>query len=198
MKKFTFLILAVLIFVPAVASGSSIDALALNQQGQLSVEQINGLTAAFDRRFLFIGFIALVFLLLSAPPIVGLWVTRKQKDFWFNFFLVILFVILLGVGVTTGVFAFKHYLNKKMVATGAQVSSASGILEKYIVKTGKFGEVRKFQHEINGEKYGVWPKNVLDGLSGGETVAVYYIELLDTGSLKTGAREKMIINFENF
>lgn len=196
MKTFLFLLLLALVFIPICSYAGSAGALPQNQEGRLSVEQVAELGGVFNRQFLLAGFLALIFAALAAAPIVGLCVLRRQKDPGMKSFIIFLSVIL---WVMAGVFfnlARKHFLNKKTVNSDAPVGAVNGIFEKYAVKTGKFGEVRKYQHEINGEQYSVWPDDLLKAAAGGGSIAAYYVELLDTDAFAVNKTKKMIVNYE--
>lgn len=154
------------------------------------------LAQSFNSQILFRSIFALIFFLLAIGHAASLLVLRRKNDPRFKFFLIVLFVVMLGAGLIFGISARRYYLNKNIVKGGAQISQTSGVLEKYSVRTGKFGEVKKYEYNIGGEKYDVWPRELLAEAASGDAVLVYYIELWDENSFGINKKKRTIINYE--
>ncbi|MEK7512454.1 MAG: hypothetical protein AAB575_05600 [Patescibacteria group bacterium] len=197
MKKLAILFLAILLLAPAIVGAGS-DTLKLNQQGQLSAEQLDELAGFFNRQFLWVGFCTLFFLVLFCSAIVILWKKRGMKNLKLKIFIVFQLIVLAGL-VTSGVIlTTKHYTNKETIKQGVTINFGRGKLEKYYVKSGRYNESGKFIYKINGEKYHVLPDDLLKKIANNELIEFYYIELLDTETLKLTARQKLIVNSQVF
>lgn len=193
MKKFIVFFLIILLLAPA-AVGASFNDLKLNQAGQLSVEQIDGLASFFNRQFLFIGFFGLFFLILWVGAVVGLWKMRGAGNLKLKAFIVFQSIILTGLVASAGILDVKNYSNKKIIKHGVSVQFDRGNLEKFLVKSGRYNEVKKYIYKINAKEYAVWPTDLLEKVANNEFIEFYYIELLDTRTLKSKARQKIIVN----
>lgn len=196
MRRFIFLLSVILLLAPTIAIANSANNLELNQSGILSVNQVQEFTKTLNRQFIVSGLAVMFFLILSVGPIIGFWALRTQKDFWFKFGLSVMLVIFFNLSAIAGILSFKYYLNKQIVKNNPAVSFASGELEKFVVKGGKYGETRKDIFKIDGEKYDILADDLLAGLANGDSLRVYYIELFDTGAFGLNKKKKMIVNYQ--
>ena len=194
MRKFIVFFLIILLLAPVAVCASS-NVFKLNQGGQLSVEQIDGLASFFNRQFLFIGFFGLFFLVLWVGAVVGLWKRREANNLKLKIFIIFQLIILTGLVAAAGISAIKNYQNKKIIEQGVSVQFDRGNLEKFFVKSGRHSELKKYIYKINADEYVVWPTDLLEKVTNNEFIEFCYIELLDARTLKSKARQKIIINW---